>query len=436
MLDLRTDRKTSASRALSAWAALIVVAVVWGAALTATHHDMVLAAPPFWSPLRLHPSWRVIPALAVASVVVRTAPRLSRSLSWRALLLVTAASSAVWSCSVALIDSISGLNALTDPLRLGRNDYLQSARGITSLHAFLAHFVDRIAGYPQNTKGHPPGMVVIEWLLDKFGLASAGWSAALSVAGGVAAALAALVAMRAIAGENASRAAAPFMVLAPAVIWWQTADASFAGVVAWSVTAIVLATGKRGGRAVLLALAGGLGFGITAFLSYGLVLLAIIPTVVCVARRSVRLLGWAAAGALPVFAAFAAFGFSWFSGFAATRHEYWTGVAMRRPYSYFLFADLALFAVATGPAVAVALGRLHDRRVWLLVGAALAVVALADLSGMSKAEVERIWLPFVPWTLLATASLSDLRPSPRLRPWLALQAGCTLVVAVTIWSQW
>ena len=33
----------------------------------------------------------------------------------------------------------------------------------------------------------------------------------------------------------------------------------------------------------------------------------------------------------------------------------------------------------------------------LLVGAAVVVVAVADASGMSKAEVERIWLPFVPW---------------------------------------
>ncbi len=98
---------------------------------------------------------------------------------------------------------------------------------------------------------------------------------------------------------------------------------------------------------------------------------------------------------------FAGLGFSWFSGFAATRGVYWAGVAKHRPYSYFLVADLALFAVATGPAIAVGLGRLRDRNLWLLVGGVLAVVALADLSGMSKAEVERIWLPFVPWVALA-----------------------------------
>ena len=36
------------------------------------------------------------------------------------------------------------------------------------------------------------------------------------------------------------------------------------------------------------------------------------------------------------------------------------------------------------------------------------MVVLADLSGMSKAEVERIWLPFVPWlTALDCALLPE-----------------------------
>ena len=436
MLDVRAPTKTSVVPALVVWAALIVLAVLWGQVLVATHHDLVLGAPPFWSPLRFHPTARVFPALLVAFAMVRWAPRATRSLGWRSLLATTFVASVVWSCAVALIDTIRGINALTDPLRLGRNDYLQTARGIGSLHAFLSHFVDQIAGYPQNTKGHPPGMVLIEWLLNKVGLATPGWSAVLVVAGAAAAGVAALVALQEVAGEEAARTVAPFMILVPAVIWWQTADAFFAGVSAWSVTAIVLASGRDGRRATALAVAGGVGFGITAFLSYGLVLLAIIPIAVCISRRRVPLLGVAALGSLPLFAAFAALGFSWFSGFAATRHQYWTGVAIRRPYSYFLFADLALFAVATGPAVAVALTRLRDRRVGLLVGGIIAVVALADLSGMSKAEVERIWLPFVPWALLATAAFSDARPAARLRPWLALQAACTLAVAVTIWSQW
>ncbi len=436
MHDVRAPTHASTARALAVSVALIVVAVLWGHELVATHHHLDVAAPPFWSPWRFHPSARLIPAVLVAILVVGVAPRATFSLRWRPLLAATAAMSASWAVAVAFVDNIDGINALTDPVRLSRNDYLQTARGIGSLHLFLSQFVDHIAQYPQNSKGHPPGMVVIEWLLDKIGLTTSGWNAALVVAGGAAAGIAALVALREVAGEDAARAVAPFMVLVPSVIWWQTADAFYAGVSAWSVTALVLATGRSGRRANALAVAGGIGFGVTAFLSYGLVLLAIIPTVVCVARRRARLLGVAAISATSLFVMFGALGFSWFSGFAATRHEYWTGVAIHRPYSYFFLADLALFAVVTGPAVAVALGRLHNRRVWLLVGSILAVVALADLSGMSKAEVERIWLPFAPWALLATAALADRQPSTRLRRWLTWQAAWTLLVAVTIWSQW
>jgi len=41
----------------------------------------------------------------------------------------------------------------------------------------------------------------------------------------------------------------------------------------------------------------------------------------------------------------------------------------------------------------------------ILGGGALCSVIAADASLMSKAEVERIWLPFVPWLLVLTAFL-------------------------------
>jgi hypothetical protein len=436
MLAVRAPSRPRTVRALTVWFGLIAVAIVWGQLLVHAGAHLDLGAPPFWSPLRWHLSARIIPALLVAAAIIRFGPVLARELRWRPLLVVTAGASAAWAGAVAYVDNLDGINALTDPVRPSRNDYLQTARSIGSLPDFLVHFVDHIAGYPQHSKGHPPGMIVIEWGLDRAGLAGAGWSAALVVAGGVLASIAALVALREVAGEDAARAAAPFMVLVPAVIWWQTADAFFAGVSACASTALVLASGRSGARAAVLAVGGGFLFGVTAFLSYGLVLLAIIPGIVCVARRRGELLALAMLGALPVFVWFAALGFSWFAGFAATRHEYWTGVAIHRPYSYFLVADLALLAVATGPAAAVGISRLRSRGVWMLVGGVLAVVALADASGMAKGEIERIWLPFVPWVVLATSALTSHRPTTRARPWLTFQVACTLVVAVTVWSQW
>ena len=294
---------------LACWALLVVVAVVWGHVLVVTHHHLDLAAPPFWSPFRFHPTARLIPAVVVAALVVRFVPDAVQRMRWGGVLALTAAANAAWAVTVAFVDSIDGRNALTDPLRLSRNDYLQTARTIGSLHGFLSRFTDVLAQYPQNSKGHPPGMIVIEWTLDKIGLASAGWSAALVVAAGVAAGIAALVALARDRGRAHGRAAAaPFMILLPAVIWWQTADAFFAGVAAWSVTALVLATAqsahggahRRLGQSTWLALAGGVGFGVTAFLSYGLVLLGPRPDH-GVRRTPARRACWpsAAIGAMP-----------------------------------------------------------------------------------------------------------------------------------------
>jgi len=55
---------------------------------------------------------------------------------------------------------------------------------------------------------------------------------------------------------------------------------------------------------------------------------------------------------------------------------------------------------------------------------------------MSKGEVERIWLPFVPWVVIATCALANRRTLERVRPYLWLQMATTVVVGVTIWSQW
>ena len=89
-----------------------------------------------------------------------------------------------------------------------------------------------------------------------------------------------------------------------------------------------------------------------------------------------------------------ALGFWWWTGLAATRVRYAEGIATIRPYDYFVLANLAAFAVALGPATVAGLASLHRRsRLRWPVGAALLAVAGADLSGLSKGEVERIWLP-------------------------------------------
>jgi hypothetical protein len=60
------------------------------------------------------------------------------------------------------------------------------------------------------------------------------------------------------------------------------------------------------------------------------------------------------------------------------------------------------------------------------------MVVVADLSLMSKAEVERIWLPFVPWLVLAVAAL----PLGWRRGALAAQAVFALALQHLVWTPW
>ena len=70
--------------------------------------------------------------------------------------------------------------------------------------------------------------------------------------------------------------------------------------------------------------------------------------------------------------------------------------------------------------------------VTLIVLAAALTIAFADLSGLSKAEVERIWLPFEVWLLPAVALL----PSKGRRWWLAASAATALVVNHLVLTSW
>jgi len=53
---------------------------------------------------------------------------------------------------------------------------------------------------------------------------------------------------------------------------------------------------------------------------------------------------------------------------------------------------------------------------------------------MSKGEVERIWLPFMPWLLAAGACL--WKPPGSVRGWLGAQAGCAIAIAALVRTPW
>ncbi len=231
-----------------------------------------------------------------------------------------------------------------------------------------------------------------------------------------------------------------------------SADALFTGLATWGATLVIVATGRYDRRGDVAAVAGGLLLGAAVMCSYGLALVGLVPLVVARRRRRARPIGLAATGVAIVVLAFLAAGFWWLDGLFATRARYFAGIAARRPYSLFLMVDLAAFSLALGPAVFAGVARLRDSSLWLLVGAALAAVLLADLSGMSKGEVERIWLPFTPWLLLAPAALTFPAharvPGPTtpgattptvprsVTTWLLAQAALAIAIETLVLTPW
>jgi hypothetical protein len=411
---------------LLAFVALVVVSYVWGRQVAQAHH-IGIGVPPLNSGWRTRAGWATLGTVALGTVALVALPQLARRLPWRALPVATAAGAALWSVVLASNDGADGL------LRgVGRpGDYLTTAQRISSPHMFLRDFAAMVRAHelPVHTSGHPPGFVLVLRLLDQLGLRGGGWAAALCIGGGVAALALVAVTVRDVAGEPTARAAVPFLVVSPAAIWIATTpDAFFAGVGAAAACALVLSTshGRDRRHALVLGSLGGLLYGAAVMLSYGMVLIAVIPLAVGWRRRSFQPLLAGAVGALAVIFAFWVAGFWWVDGLLATRARYWQGIASTRPLRYFVVANLAALALACGPATAVALTRLRRHAVGLLVWSALAAVLLADLSAMSKGEVERIWLPFAVWLLPAGAVLAA---RPRLaRTMLGLQLATAIAL--------
>ncbi len=416
---------------VAAVAAGVVAVAVWGHGVVAADPRIHVNAPPFvgtWQ--RPSFSWRLAPAAGLAAAVIAFGPVAARQFRWSLLTAATAMSALAWTVALAASD---GWSAVAAPLAT-RYEYLVAVDRVGRPAAFLASFVERLDSYPTHVKGHPPGMVLVLWFLDRIGLGGAGFAAALVLTLAALGLAAVLVAVRDLAGEKAARSVAPFLALSPAAVWVATtADAFFAGVGAAAVALAVLATSPRGSGRRRLAMAVGSGalFGALALLSYGLVLLGTVAITVAVVRHRPLAIATVIAVAGAMLAVFALTGFWWPAGLAATRDLQLAGVASRRPFVFFAVANLAALAVAVGPAALAGAAEIRRRHpaLPLVLGAAAALV-VADLSGFSKGEVERIWLPFVPW--LAVAAVAVRSP----RPWLAANAVTGLGLQVMLRSPW
>ncbi|MCA1306911.1 hypothetical protein LC082_08370 [Microbacterium esteraromaticum] len=413
-----------------------------------------------WFP-PLHAEWapRVGPglpvAIAVGVLVIAYGDRVARTLRWGGLLPVVFAAALAWLLSLALIDGLDGIGTILDH----RYEYLGTAREVTDFTATLREYVSRIPfahpdNWPVHIAGHPPGALLFFYLLVQLGLGSALAAGFVVTVIGATIPIAVLDTMRTLGAETHARRAAPLLAIGPAAIWIAVSgDGMFAAVAAWGIWALARATRagrhRRVGKTMLWAVLAGLLLGYCVMLSYGLPLLGVLAVAVLIAGRSWWPLPVAAATALAVVLAFAVAGFAWWEAFPVLHQRYWDGVASNRPAAYWLWGNLAAFAISAGPMVGASLAGAvgtaargfrtprdeHPsgiRIVLLLTLAGWLMVALADVSGMSRAEVERIWLPFVPWALLG---LSLFSPQVR-RVALAVQVVFAIVVQSLLQTGW
>lgn len=426
-----------------AWAGLIAVSVLWGRHLL-PGGELNVKAPPFQGVYRLRLA-SVVPALAFAAVSVVVLPLACRLLPWRRMLLLSWVGAVLWAVLLAFWD---GHRSLASAIAR-RHEYLPAvAQAGEDPLAWLGSFAERAAAgdHPLHVNGHPPLMVLVLWAWDRLtfsgaGLSSPGWAATLMIAVGSSAVVAVAVTLRGLGDERSARAAMPFLVLGPFAITVATsADAFFLGVGAWAAAALALGVRRR--RPTLL-LAGGLLTGALPYLSYGLLPLGavLVAAVVLAVRAGPRgrpqpwtgaMLAALVAGLLAVGVLMTLGGFWWPDGVAATGQVWEDGQARFRPYGYAFLADFAVLAVLVGPATAAGVVRRPRTVPAVLAGAGLLGVLSLALSGVTRLEVERIWLPYAPWMVTVCAALP---PSGR-RWWLAANAACALVFQALVLDVW
>jgi hypothetical protein len=435
--------RTWPGRGLLAVASLVVAAMVVPAVLQwHVHANAFAPLTARWHP-RFGPG--TLAAAAIAGAAWRWAPTVCRRLRWRALMFATFLAASAWLLALAAVDGRAGLASVLE----APDEYLQTARSVTDVPDLLHHFLARIAAdsaapWPTHVAGHPPGALLFFVLLVR-----------LHLGGGLAAGIAVTVlasttpiavasTVRLLATEAAARRALPFLALGPAAIWSAvSADAVFTAVAAWGLWALAAATCRTASRSVLAVLAGVL-LGACVYLSYGLVLVALLAVAVLIAARAWHPLPYALAGAGAVVLGFTVAGFAWWQAIPQVRTRYYAGIAAVRPAGYWLWGDLGALAISAGLVLGPSLGAVvsrarrglncprTSRAIVILTLAAALCIASADLSLMSKAEVERIWLPFVPWLLLGAALL----PSRWRSRAFAAQLVTALVVQTLLFTRW
>jgi hypothetical protein len=296
-------------------------------------------------------------------------------------------------------------------------------------HFFLDRFAELVPALPVNVAGHPPGLLLT---LHYLGIDGAAAMAALCIGAGALTAPLAYDLGRTLGDDERGRVAGLLTASAPSLLLFGVTSADYLYATLGLAAACLLVRPARPARA-----AGAVLVAVAAFFSWLLLAMAAWAALVVLQRegprRAALLAGACALAVLALNASVAAFtGYDPVGALHSTEAVYRNSLARVRPYAFWAFGSPTAWLVMLGlPTAWLALRSLGRRdQVALALGA---VILAAAVLGFTKAETERIWLPFVPLACVAAAASIDLR---RLRPLLLALAAQALAIELlfrTIW---
>ncbi|MBA2348803.1 MAG: hypothetical protein H0V81_10960 [Solirubrobacterales bacterium] len=417
----------------------VLATIATGTAIRQTVGGLGTATPPFvivYEP-EAALGWALL-AFLIAALAAVAAPRLAAA---------TATGRTRWLCLTTLLALVPGLalnaarhgtSGWSEIFVLGpggsfeaKNEYLPGLPALSYGQGFfLDRFAELVPSLPVNVAGHPPALML---LIDTFGLTTANRLAALCIAAAVLTPAVTYWIARAVGLiEERARLAAVLAALSPMLLLLGITSADAVFMLVGALTAALLADRRVPVRAV-----GCLALAVAAFFSWALLAIGAWAALLALVRegwRTALVLAAACGVAVLVFDGVLAlaFGYDPIGTLRATEAYYRNSAASVRPYTFWLFGSPTAFAALLGLPTAAGL-LLAARRRFPAGVALVSVIAIASVAGFTKAETERIWLPFVPLACVAAAEV--LRPAQVrwIAPLMLLQALVVALLFQTIW---
>jgi hypothetical protein len=416
--------------------AIAAVTVLVGQAIKAAGGQLGVFSPPFY--VYWHPKAGVLAALSIG--VLTAAAAVTPAWIWRTRRPFVFAG-AVFALALALGVSLNiarggphELYAIFQTTSGGSpesgNEYLLGLPALDhGVRFYVEHFGSLIPSLPQKVTGNPPGPLIALHLL---GIQTPEALAALCIGTGALTAPLAYGLGRTLGGEERGRVAGVLTAFAPSLLLWGVTSADYAFATLGLACACLLLRERSASRTM-----GALAAAAATFFSW--LLFAIPAWAVLVVlrrdgpRRALELASICTLATLAVYATLTlTLGYEPLAVLKATDSVYEHGIAHVRPYAYWVVGSPMAWVIALGLPIAWEWLRAAAARDPAALALAVIVVVGAVL-GFTKAETERIWLPFVPLACVAAASELSARQL-RVALWLLVaQALAVELLFDTIW---